>query len=79
MKTIGVYEAKTHLAELVDQVLTGESILITRHGVPVARLCPAPGMPDKTIEQTIREIREFRKTHSLGGMSVKELIEEGRR
>jgi prevent-host-death family protein len=79
MKTVGAYEAKTHLSDLLDQVSTGESIIITRHGVPVARLCPAPDQPDRTVEETIREIRRFRKTHSLGGLSVREMIEEGRR
>ncbi len=79
MKTVGAYEAKTHLAELLDQVGAGESITITRHGVPVARLCPAPDQPDSTIEETIGEIHRFRQTHSLRGLTVKDMIEEGRR
>ena len=33
----------------------------------------------ETIDETIREIRRFRKTHSLDGLSMKEMIEEGRR
>ena len=40
MKTIGAYEAKTHLPRLLDRVATGESLTITRHGRPVARLVP---------------------------------------
>jgi prevent-host-death family protein len=79
MKTVGAYEAKTHLAELLDQVGAGESITVTRHGVPVARLCPPPDQPDSTVEETIREIRRFRQTHSLGGLAVKDMIEEGHR
>ncbi|MDO8613270.1 MAG: type II toxin-antitoxin system prevent-host-death family antitoxin, partial [Dehalococcoidia bacterium] len=43
MKQIGVYEAKTHLPRLLDEVARGESITITRHGRPVARLVPVGG------------------------------------
>ncbi len=43
--TVGAYEAKTHLADLLDRVQRGEQIIITRHGKPVARLVPE-GQPD---------------------------------
>ena len=79
MRTVGAYEAKTHLAELLDQVGVGESITITRHGVPVARLVPALDPPEMTVDEAIDGIRRFRETHSLGGLSVREMIEEGRR
>jgi len=39
--TVSIYEAKTRLSHLVDQVLRGEHVVITRHGRPVARLVPA--------------------------------------
>ena len=41
MRTVGVLEAKTNLSALIDEVETsGEAIVITRHGKPVARLAP---------------------------------------
>ena len=40
MTEIGAYEAKTHLPQLLKRVAQGEEIIITRHGVPVARLAP---------------------------------------
>jgi len=43
LKTIGAYEAKTHLPRLLDEVARGETITITKHGVPVARLVPLSG------------------------------------
>lgn len=43
--SVGAYEAKTHLAELLDRVQRGEQIVITRHGKPIARLIPE-GQPD---------------------------------
>ncbi|MEO7193966.1 MAG: type II toxin-antitoxin system Phd/YefM family antitoxin [Pseudonocardiaceae bacterium] len=39
-KQVNVYEAKTHLSKLLEQVEAGEEIIIARHGKPVARLVP---------------------------------------
>lgn len=78
MKQIGVYEAKTHLPRLLDEVERGESITITRHGRPVARLVPISG-PRRSVDQAIAAIREFRKGNRLDGITTRELIEEGRR
>ena len=38
--TVNVYEAKTHLSQLLARVEHGEEITISRHGRPVARLVP---------------------------------------
>jgi prevent-host-death family protein len=38
MSTISAFEAKTRFGELLDRVLAGEEIVITRHEKPVARL-----------------------------------------
>ena len=43
MTTVGSYEAKTHLPQLLDRVARGEKILITRHGQAVAMLVPPSG------------------------------------
>jgi len=77
MRTVGVYEAKTHLASLLDDVERGETITITRHGQPIAELVPlrAP----RTAEDYRRAFRELRKGVRLNGPSIRELIEEGRR
>ena len=78
MKEVGVYEAKTHLARLLDEVERGETVTITRHGRPVANLVPVSER-QRTVEEAIRAIREFRRSHSLRGIKIKDLIEEGRR
>lgn len=46
MKHVGIFEAKTHLSNLIDEVASGGEIVITRHGKPVAKLvgCP-PAQP----------------------------------
>ena len=38
--SVGAYEAKTHLSELLERVEAGVEIIITRHGAPVAKLVP---------------------------------------
>lgn len=79
MKTVGAFEAKTHLNELLRQVSEGETIRITRRGVPIAKLVPDGEGGRKDLEQLVREIREIRQGASLGGLSIRELINEGRR
>ena len=78
MKQIGVYEAKTQLPRLLDEVERGKSVTITRHGRPVARLVPVGGRR-RSVRDTIEAIEEFRQRHTLGGLTIRELIEEGRR
>lgn len=79
MKTVGSYEAKTHLATLLDRVASGEKITITKHGVPVAMLVPVDAVSKSDKRLAIEAIKEFRKGHRLDGMSIREMIEEGRR
>ena len=73
-----MYEAKTQLSRLLGEVEQGETITITRHGRPIARLVPIHGR-QRSVQEAIAAIREFRKGHTLGDVSIKELIEEGRR
>jgi len=79
MTTVGVFDAKTHLNALLERVSKGETIQITRRGVPIAKLVPADPKPTKDLRAIANEIRELRKGLSLGGISIKELINEGRR
>ena len=80
MESVGAYEAKTHLPQLLDRVARGEEILITRHGRPIARLVPETASPPTDIRAVIAEIKELRKGQCLGkGLTIRQLIEEGRR
>jgi len=78
METVGAYEAKTHFAQLLDRVIRGERITISRNGMPVAVLQPVGAANKPRPAETIEQIKQFRKEHSLGGLSVREMIEEGR-
>ena len=81
MKSIGVYEARTHWSEMLDRVARGEEITITRHGTPVAKLIPHNVQSKVSVEDAIAELREFRRKykHRLRGLTIKQMIEEGRR
>ena len=77
---VGAYEAKTHFSQLLEKVAAGEEITITRHGTPVARLVPikkelTPAERRKVIERW----KERSKGLSLGGLKIRDLINEGRR
>ena len=78
MTTIGAYEAKTRFAKLIERVERGERIVITRHGVPVAVLHPVEETPAAPPEQVIAALKAFRRGRRLDGLSVREMIEEGR-
>ena len=79
MKTVGAFEAKTHLPALLNRVANGETIEITRRGVPIARLVPAGGPERRDRRKLAAEIREMSKGLKLRGVSIRQLIDEGRR
>ena len=78
MKTVGAFEAKAHLNQLLKPVSKGETIRITLRGIP-AKLVPSGEGEAKDLKQTVREIREIRKGASRKGLTIRELINEGRR
>lgn len=77
MRRIQSSEAKTHLLRLLDDVEKGETVVITRHGKPVARLTPVMATAEEAKMAAARIVRRSRKA-SLGGLSIRELIDEGR-
>ncbi len=80
MKEVGAFEAKNNLGALLDLAERGEEVVITRHGKAVARLVPARGGRNRAAAHAaVQRIREMRKGTTLDGISLKELIDEGRR
>ena len=81
MTTVGLFEAKNRLSELVERAARGEEIVITRRGVSVARLLPPERLDAHVQARALAErIRLTRAGHELGGeVSIRELVEEGRR
>jgi prevent-host-death family protein len=80
MKQVGAFEAKNKLGHLLDLAEQGEEIIITRHGKEVARLVPPrSGFNRAEARAAANSIREMSKGVTLGGLRIKELINEGRR
>ncbi len=78
METIGAYEAKTHLPKILERVFKGEQITITKHGVPVAVLQPPTHSKEIAPKKVIAKLRKFRERYTLKGLSIRDMIEEGR-
>ena len=83
MTTVGAFEAKTKLAELLDKVEAGETVTITRRGKAVAKLIPASGANDQEKRrQAVQEILRWRVGKDRGakpGSTIPELLKAGRR
>lgn len=81
MTTMSSSEARTRLSELLDRVAKGATMLITRRGKPAALLIPPPAEPEKDIADMVKEMLAFRDREgpTLGSLTARELISEGRR
>ncbi|RJP28477.1 MAG: type II toxin-antitoxin system prevent-host-death family antitoxin [Candidatus Omnitrophota bacterium] len=79
MDQIGLHEAKTHLSDIITKVNEGNEYIITRRGIPVARLVPAEKPSREAAKKALERAKKLRETLSLGGLKIKDLIEEGRR
>lgn len=79
--TVGSYQAKTHLAELLDRVARGDVVTITRRGVPVAQIVPPALSARPSSDEVIADLISYssEKQRTLGGGTVRDLVEEGRR
>jgi prevent-host-death family protein len=76
---VAVAEAQGTLDALLDLVERGEEVAITRGGGRVARLVPDAAKDREKARQAVEKIKEMRKGVTLGGLSIKDLINEGRR
>ena len=67
METVGAFDAKTHLAALLERVEKGETFLITRHGRPVAQLTPVERRDPDQIARLIERFEAVAKEQTLNG------------
>ena len=77
--TVGAFEAKTKLAELLRRVEQGDEVIITRHGKPIARLLPhdAKRNPEK-VRKALEDLKALRKSMKGRGIDWRTWKEEGR-
>jgi prevent-host-death family protein len=84
MITVGAFEAKNRLSELLDRAERGEEVLITRHGRAVARLTSAEAQGRERASAALGRLRAFRRKLLAEGVafSTEEILsarDEGRR
>ena len=76
--SVGAYEAKTHWSGLLDEVAGGQSVAITKNGLLVALVIPPTMAKVYDVKKSVEEFRKYRKNITLGGLSIREMIEKGR-
>jgi prevent-host-death family protein len=81
MITVGTYEARTRLAKLLEEVGRVETVTITRHGRPIARVVPISGerRAERTADRIVAAFRRLRAGAKRTGPGIRDLIEHGRR
>lgn len=79
MNEIGAFDAKNRLGALLDRVEHGEEIVITRRGKPVAKLVPiGPSFDRAKARRAVAGLLEASRGVTLGGLKIRDLIEDGR-
>lgn len=80
MREIQASEAKSHFLQLLDDVERGETLIITRHGRPIARIAPEVDVRQEEIRRAVDGIRELRKrTGKITFEELKSARDEGRK
>lgn len=80
MIEVGTYEAKARLSELIDRAEAGETVVITRHGRPVARLVPEPALRRARVRETVELMLHERESRPRVPISeILAMRDEGRR
>jgi prevent-host-death family protein len=81
MTTVGSFEAQNLLPQLLARVARGEEFLITEGGKPVAKLVPSRAAEHPDVKRVIEEFKAYssRQARSLGDLTFREMIDEGRR
>lgn len=77
MSEIGTYEARTHLAKLLDRVEQGERFVITRHGRAVAELTPVGRRDEPSIRRAIADLHSLRDELARRGVRMRDLLRNG--
>jgi prevent-host-death family protein len=84
MKHVGIFEAKTNLSRLIEQVEKGQEVTITRHGKPVVKLVRARVelTPEQIAERkdAIKQLQEIASRLKVNATQeeIKAWINEGR-
>ncbi len=77
--SVGAFEAKNKFSELLEKVGRGEEVTITKHDRPVARLVRINSRLKEKRASATADLRALRERYSLEGLSLRALMDEGRR
>ncbi|MGH7121265.1 MAG: type II toxin-antitoxin system Phd/YefM family antitoxin [Acetobacteraceae bacterium] len=72
MRDIHASDAKTHLPQILDAVERGETVRITRHGQPIARIVPEADRRQAEIDKAVANIKALRRR--TGKITLPELL-----
>ena len=72
MREVQASDAKAHFPQLLDDIERGETVVITRHGRPIARIVPEAHLRQEEIDKAIEGIKALRKR--TGKITVDELL-----
>jgi prevent-host-death family protein len=77
---IGIFEAKTHLSQIINKVENGANFIISKRGKPVAKIVPVEQEKEMTFKEAVEECFKLQKNYrgKPGSFNVREAIEEGR-
>ncbi|HLX30740.1 MAG TPA: type II toxin-antitoxin system prevent-host-death family antitoxin [Casimicrobiaceae bacterium] len=78
MERIDIDDARAILSELIERVQSGEEVVLTRHGVPVARLVPDERRPRRSRAATVARIHALARKLDIRDVDIRKLIEESR-
>ena len=79
MQTIQASEAKTRFLSILDEVERGATIIVPRHGKPIARIVPEAALNRERVERAMVGMRALRQR--IGKLSLDEILsarDEGR-
>ena len=75
-RTVNIYEAKTHLSELVEAAAGGEEIVIAKNGAPKARLAPLAARPRSRKPSGLMKISHIAEDFDLTDETIVKDFEE---
>ena len=78
MRTLSLAETKAHLSAVVDRVVAGEEIVITRRGRPVARIIPEPDPARADASSILSDLRDFVLSQPLQARPAASVVREAR-
>jgi len=82
IERIGIYDARAKFSKLIERAASGEEVVITRRGKPIAKLVSAGSGSGSAVRRksaAVKRIERMREEFNIVGVDIRKLIEQGRR